>query len=301
LDTLSLVVIFVVIFLVVKTITSSKKKNQPRRKPSALSRQYSGNETIAQGNNVWGQTTSVSSSRQGQFTNATIQSEDRGDSYYKSGQYQRAFEEYNRESKTFKAALSLARQGPDHTSEVVSYLRSKNPDVLNVTVSNLVEQLYNKFGEASTSAALYRAIGRSDEAMAIEIANSIPSTTKFISQIPSEEDYKEATYVQNEPQIREVKLQVSTPPPQAETQVVEEAHIISGIEHTTTSLPKIASATLDVPCVVCKKQISAGDTYVNCPHCGSPGHKRHVLEWAKAIDKCKNCKERLSMSDFSSE
>lgn len=298
-ETLSLVVIFVVIFIVVKTITSSKKKNKSRRIPSALTREYKRNETMAQGNNAWGQTTSISPSRQG--TRATIQPKGRGDYYYKSGQYQRAFEEYNRENKIFKAALSLARQGPDHTTEVISYLRSKNPDVLNITVSNLVEQLYNKFGEVSTSAALYRAIGRSDEAMAIEIANNIPSTEKFIARIPSEEDYKQATYIQSEPQIREVKPPVSSPPPEAETQIVEEAHIISGIGHTTVSSPKIASSTLDIPCVVCKKEISAGDTYVNCPHCGTPGHKRHVLEWAKAIGKCKNCKNRLSMSDFSSE
>ncbi len=288
-EVLVIILVFVIIFGVVKML--SPKKEKKRRPPSALSR--IDNESFRNRNQARSETLTTP------LHSYQRQTVDLGERYYNSRQFLRAYEEFKKENKVFKAALALARLGPDRTLEIVDYLNRSNPELIEVTVNNLVQTLYNKHGEVSTAAALLRAIGKTDEAMAIEIANGIPSTERYVrtTTIPqstptvqpvtqtepaNQPQPSTTTNVSVSPKINAPPVQVEEPP--SYTAKTKSASLIASFQMTN--------------CLVCNKSIGAGDTYVKCPHCGKIAHKRHMLEWAKAIGKCKNCKGRISMSDF---
>ena len=74
-------------------------------------------------------------------------------------------------------------------------------------------------------------------------------------------------------------------------------------EETMASIPNtlmMAASDLIIKCIVCRKTIESGDSFIYCINCGKPGHYRHLGEMIKVTGKCPSCKKRLvlSMYDF---
>jgi hypothetical protein len=51
-------------------------------------------------------------------------------------------------------------------------------------------------------------------------------------------------------------------------------------------------------CMVCNLELGEGDDVLWCPHCGSPAHKTHLLEWIRTRHNCPICGQRLDESEF---
>lgn len=60
------------------------------------------------------------------------------------------------------------------------------------------------------------------------------------------------------------------------------------------SLTSISAASGSAgKCIVCNLAISKADEVVFCPHCGSPAHREHMLEWLHTHDYCPVCEKHL--------
>lgn len=46
-------------------------------------------------------------------------------------------------------------------------------------------------------------------------------------------------------------------------------------------------------CIVCKQEFRLGSDYACCPHCGSPAHKTHLLEYLHVHSQCPACQRHL--------
>ncbi len=63
----------------------------------------------------------------------------------------------------------------------------------------------------------------------------------------------------------------------------------------------IASEDLSEKCIVCKRKISKGQNYVECPHCSMPAHYSHFLEFVKVRGVCPSCNAALKVADLKGE
>jgi predicted RNA-binding Zn-ribbon protein involved in translation (DUF1610 family) len=51
-------------------------------------------------------------------------------------------------------------------------------------------------------------------------------------------------------------------------------------------------------CMVCNLDLNQDDDVAWCPHCGSPAHRTHLLEWIHVKNSCPICGKHLSEQDF---
>ncbi|MEA2071906.1 MAG: hypothetical protein U9O98_11540 [Asgard group archaeon] len=72
----------------------------------------------------------------------------------------------------------------------------------------------------------------------------------------------------------------------------------SQIAHQRSVGEHIAQKNLKDKCIVCKRQIKAGQKYTFCPYCGKPAHYSHLIEWIKVQGSCPNCQHRLRVDDI---
>ncbi len=59
---------------------------------------------------------------------------------------------------------------------------------------------------------------------------------------------------------------------------------------------KVIKKVAGVRCMVCNLIISPSkDEIIYCPHCSSPAHRTHLIEWIKIKGFCPNCKREIKM------
>lgn len=57
--------------------------------------------------------------------------------------------------------------------------------------------------------------------------------------------------------------------------------------------------TLTIHCTICRRQITDKQPLAYCPGCQTPFHENHLAEAIKTNGKCPNCKERITVVEFS--
>lgn len=55
---------------------------------------------------------------------------------------------------------------------------------------------------------------------------------------------------------------------------------------------------LFLTCSVCLLNINHGDSIILCPHCKSPAHRDHLLEWLKIKYYCPFCKQKIDVGEL---
>ena len=51
-------------------------------------------------------------------------------------------------------------------------------------------------------------------------------------------------------------------------------------------------------CCVCKRNIYANASVLQCPKCKAEAHASHIIEWLKTVGSCPNCKEHILESEL---
>ena len=152
--------------------------------------------------------------------------------------------------------------------------------------------------------SLLRSAGKIDEAMAVEIAAGISSQPATSSPTLTPPITPRAPVSPPEIQHTEPEHHITSvaavheeviPAPQTETK----SSPPSNGSYPNTLL--MASMTLSDPCIVCRKSVNAGESFLHCLNCGKTGHYKHVAEIMKVTGKCPSCKERLVISMYDIE
>ena len=217
------------------------------------------------------------------------------------GKYEEASKNYLQGGQIYSSAKMQAMMGPNHSQNAVNVIRENAGGQYDSILQNLVNEFYYRLHQPATAASLLRSAGKIDEAMAVEIAAGItpqpaaptpnPPVTPMAPVTPPEVQQTEP-----EPQISSVAAVQEEVVPAPKTEV--ETKPSNGTYPNTLLL---ASMTLSDPCIVCRKPVNAGESFLHCLNCGKTGHYKHVAEIMKVTGKCPSCKERLVISMYEIE
>ena len=208
--------------------------------------------------------------------------------------YDEASQLYLRGGQVYSAAKMKALKGPIGADEAINIIQVNSPDQVEMIIRNLVNEFYYRLNQPATASALLRSVGFIDEAIAVEVAAGIASQTITVSTPAGT-----SAEMGSEP--------ITTPPPAEINEIdsVEEMQVAEEVEIASPSKPDkiqntlmMASVTLSDKCIVCRRDITSGDSFLQCLSCGKPGHYKHIAEMIKVTGKCPNCKERLVMHMF---
>ncbi|MCE7735025.1 MAG: E3 ubiquitin protein ligase [Candidatus Heimdallarchaeota archaeon] len=282
-----LLIIGIVLYKLFKSDSSDKKKHARRqRRQSNLSDPYSVRPT--------GRNTPKDSRKESSRTNTSfIKSAKRQE---QMNNYDEASQLYLRGGQVYSAAKMKAMKGPIGAEEAIKIVQINSPDQVQMVTRNLVNEFYYRLNQPATAAALLRSIDLVDEAIAVEVAAGIAPQSPNVTP-PAEistEVKPEAVVVS--PQIEEIN-EVAIVADVPETKEAVDNGPTGEINIQNTLM--MASVTLSDNCIVCRRNINSGDSFLQCQTCGKPGHYKHIAEMIKVTGKCPNCKERLVMSMFS--
>ena len=59
-----------------------------------------------------------------------------------------------------------------------------------------------------------------------------------------------------------------------------------------------ATSDMSDKCIVCRRNIRKGETYVRCPHCNKIAHYAHLVEFIKVQGSCPSCHKKLLVDDI---
>lgn len=282
---LVLLIIGIVLYKLFKSDASDKKKRSRRQVSQSSS------------NNLYAtrQTGRDSPRRSQKDTNKTnssfIQSAKRQE---KMKNYDEASQLYLRGGQVYSAAKMKVMKGPTGAEEAINIIEVNSPDQVEMVTRNLVNEFYYRLGQPATAAALLRSVGLVDEAIAVEV------TAGIAPQVESVNVQTATTHTEVEP-VENTEPVVDT----MEEESVDDISVIEEVEAVTPAKPNniqntllMASVLLSDKCIVCRRDITTGDSFLQCQSCGKPGHYKHIAEMIKVTGKCPNCKERLVMHMF---
>jgi len=221
------------------------------------------------------------------------------------GNYDEASRLYLRGGHVFSAAKMIAMKGPQEATRVVDLIRVNSPNQIDMIGQNLVNEFYYRLEQPATAAAILRAVGKDDEAMAVEVASGIAPPNASPSQASQTADIAQVVNpgkAEPDPQISDTE--VITPennipsPVSVSTQTASVQEIMAEKPKTTNKVNNklmMASVDLEDNCSVCKRAIKNGSSFLYCLNCSKPGHYKHLAEIMKVTGKCPNCKERLAL------
>ncbi len=283
---LVLLIIGIVLYKLFKSDSSDKKKYaQGQSRRSNINDKYSVRPT--------GRDAPMRSRKDSNRTNNSFIKSAKRQEQMKN--YDDASQLYLRGGQVYSAAKMKALKGPTGAKEAINIVQINSPDKVQMVTRNLVNEFYYRLNQPATAAALLRSIDLVDEAIAVEVAAGIaPQTVTANASASTVEVTPESNSVDPQIEVKdEVEIDVEIP-------LVEEVSdngpdIMENIQNTLM----MASVSLADKCIVCRRDITSGDSFLQCQSCGKPGHYKHIAEMIKVTGKCPHCKERLVMSMFS--
>lgn len=226
--------------------------------------------------------------------------ENKGESLLQQGKYEEAAEYYIQNKKIFLAAAALSNKGPSYALQIISMVRNHMPDAYLKVIDNLVSDQYYSNNRPAMAAALLRGVGKVDEASAIEITAGINSTAHFVEPVMTKQqarvteqtamNYSEAAYQQPTSSETVFAKPDFVEPEAPVEETFEPGKYPNGI--------LVAARDTGDKCLVCKREIKAGETYLHCLNCGKIGHVKHLREYMKISGKCPSCKAKLNINMY---
>jgi hypothetical protein len=296
----SQIIIGVAIVLLILFIFKSKSKEPTRRPPSANLRTNRGRI------------------EPGTRTPREYSDGPNPDDLIKSGRIDQAVNIYKSRNQHFLAARAIASKGPQEAMNVLTYIQENIPDRTELMINNLVEDFYHRERKPAIAAVLYRAIGKTEEAEAIEIASNITSTARFVTIDPAPISNEPPTPIEYRYQrTDDQRIEDHRPePPTSTLKTSETTTSITPTINTSINTEEkrpdrtpnvkrkvsnqmlVATRNSGENCLVCKREITSGQTYLFCLHCGRIAHTKHLLEYSRIKGTCPNCNERISASNY---
>ncbi len=218
--------------------------------------------------------------------------------------YDEASDLYLKGDQVYSSAKMKAMKGPTGAVEAINLIEIYSPDQIETITRNLVNEFYYRLNQPATAAAILRAWGHNDEAIAVEVAAGIPTQAVTVAA-------PNATATSFEPETAPAAMDtidISNQESLEESYTEIPTNDITDLaEETVAEIPKMdnisntllmASVTLNDACSVCKRSINTGDSFLQCLSCGKPGHYKHIAEMIKVTGKCPKCRQRLVISMF---
>lgn len=281
---LVLLIIGIVLYKLFKSDSSDKKRDARRqRSQSNLNDPYSVRPT--------GRNSPRDSRKRTNRTNTSfIKSAKRQEQMQN---FDEASQLYLRGGQVYSAAKMKALKGPIGAEEAINIVQVNSPDQVQMVTRNLVNEFYYRLSQPATAAALLRAVDLVDEAIAVEVAAGI--APQNVAMNPPEE-----LMVKVDSETIAVDEEIDDVETVADVAVTEEIDNNGPLDaENIQNTLLMASITLSDNCMVCRRNITSGDSFLQCQSCGKPGHFKHIAEMIKVTGKCPSCKERLVMSMFS--
>ncbi len=221
------------------------------------------------------------------------------------GNFDDASDLYLRANQVFTAAKMKLFKGPQAAAETISLIKINAPNRYNIILDNLVNEFYYRLKKPNVSIALLREAGFHERAEAIAVASGLLSTQ------PSQTQQTMQTHSQTEPVatktvVTEEKFDIDGVKPVKEnelddfldTAITEVNKPKAVIKEKIPNSLLMASGTISDNCVVCRKSIDSGDTFIYCLNCGKPGHYKHLAEMVKVTGRCPSCKQSLKIRQY---
>ena len=287
-----IVIIVIALYLIFKGDDGTKKRRKRRLKQSTND-PYSSRQT---GKDAPRREAPRKSRRSSSRTNSSfIRSAKREES---RKNYDEASDLYLKGNQVYSSAKMKLLKGPSGAPEAINLIDINAPDQTETITRNLVNEFYYRLKQPATAAAILRAGGQNEEAIAVEVAAGIPSQSIIVTTPNTPTNPAEPKILSSEPDQVEIATQETT----QETAILnsdennsdmagdspDETSKIDNISNTLM----MASVNLTDACSVCKKPINAGDSFLQCLSCGKPGHFKHLPEMVKVTGKCPICRER---------
>ncbi len=205
----------------------------------------------------------------------------------RQGKYDEATTLFLQAGRIFQAAKTKMLKGPQAAPEAIEIIRNRMPLQVEKIGRNLAHEFYYNMNRPRESAAILRAMGLHGEAEAIEVVAGI--TPQRPLQRPPPQETATVEPVQVTRSVPETTPQPIATPLTQQKEMEEE----NGKPENIPNLVLTASSNFTGTCVVCRKTIKTGETYIYCLNCGKPGHSRHLFEYMKVKGQCPSCKQRL--------
>ncbi|MDH5401311.1 MAG: E3 ubiquitin protein ligase [Candidatus Heimdallarchaeota archaeon] len=229
--------------------------------------------------------------------------------YINSAKQQENQRNYNEASRLyllggqiFSAAKMKLMMGLNEVDNAMQIIRSNAPNQIELISRNLANEFYYKLSKPAISSAILRSIGLIDEAIAVEVASGIQSPISTVSSTPSSTSSIPSPVVSTSSVGSSSVVESSVVESNVEVVLDEEISKESSVSNNdSVNVPNtllMASSTIDGNCVVCKKAIKTGDSFIYCLNCGKPGHYKHLGEMMKVTGKCPSCKQRLVINMY---
>ncbi|MCY3411913.1 MAG: E3 ubiquitin protein ligase [Candidatus Heimdallarchaeota archaeon] len=276
-DLIQSIIILAIIGFILYKIFVGKKPKQPSRVQNRQNRQVQASQTS---------NTQQSTQSESLMKNAQRQ--------MSRGNYDEASNLYLRAGQVFTAAKMKLFKGPEAAAEALNLVRVNAPEKFDIILDNLVNEFYYRVKKPAISVALLREVGYYERAEALAVASGIampqmhqqaPVTHAPASTVTLEEQKVE---VPAKPVAKEVK------PPVKE---VAKPIVTTPAKEIPNTL-MMAQSDTDQNCLVCRRPIKAGDSFIYCLNCGKPGHYKHLGEMMKVTGKCPSCKTKLRNSMY---
>lgn len=293
---LVLLIIVGALYLIFKSDDDSKKSRKRRRNESTID-PYASRQT---GRNAPRRSSSTRSRGNSNQTKSSIIRSAKREESRKN--YDEASDLYLKGDQVYSAAKMKAMKGPTGGAEVISLIEIHSPDQIETITRNLVNEFYYRLNQPATAAAILRAWGHNEEAIAVEVAAGIPTQAVTMATPNVAASSFEPEVEHTEADTVDISYQESIEDSYTATEDTTDL-----AEETVTETPKMenisntllmASVTLSDGCSVCKRAINTGDSFIQCLSCGKPGHYKHLAEMIKVTGKCPKCRQRLVISMF---
>ncbi len=305
-DLITLFILFMVGLFIYKSVSKPKKKLPPQKRTYQIPSQTSSSNKIPTRHVKKFNTLSNSAKEQANL-----------------GNFDEASRLYLLAGQVYLAAKMKALKGPQFAAEAIDIIRAKFRGDAEKTINNLVSEFYDRLNKPAIAAALLRAAGYIDRAMAIEAIINTSLNPSPVSTVVVTENTSNSTEDSLSPTVEEDTTtfdddreeELSTEEidnfldefleDDSSTELEEDDHQ----DDFTSSAPKkeipntmlMATTDLGEKCIACRRPIKSGDTFIYCLHCGKPGHYKHLGEMIKVTGKCPNCHKRLVLSMYDLE
>ena len=237
------------------------------------------------------------------------------------GNFDTASNLYLRAGRIYQAAKTKAMKGPSAAPEVMDLITVNYKGNRNTPLNNLVDEFYHRLNKPEVSIALLRLMGEHDRANAIQaVAFPNTETSQSGGYAPQEEikEVKESFQTASEAVVEpKPSIELITDTNDDSIKVISDSELddfldsaepakeeSTQVKTSSTDIPNtlmMASGDLGENCIVCKKGIKSGDSFIYCLNCGKTGHYKHLAEMIKVTGKCPSCGKRLVLSMFNLE
>ncbi len=228
------------------------------------------------------------------------------DEHFRSGNFDRAKEEYLKTGRIFGAAKSAASKGRNSVNEALDLIKRHAPEREEEMVRNLSRYFFDT-GDIELAGIILHRYGLKDEASAIlaTISKTYEDLERDdVANVGSVSDYMSTatnTTQQSYNELTSIAKEMSSLDSSYEPIFSKSDDVLAKdeeVKQVKTQTLKVATTDLDSRCSVCMSAIRAGDTFVRCPHCETPAHYAHLIEWIKVKTQCPHCRNKITARMF---